>query len=343
MDSSSAENIKPLLFISHKHVDSLIADTIRQFITRSTAGNVDVFQSSSDIAEAPKAGRSLTKQLRETLWKANVVILLYTDQDQDWNYCMWEIGVASHPQSPEARIILFNCNTTAPGVFADQVSVNLRALADIMKFTKDFLTSPDFFPGYGKAITAFDDNDEAVTTAAAEFFEKLKAVLPELPPPFSVDWPAFPFLQLEMKEKDAAIIKNAPTAERSKIATEIILNECVISNADKYCEQLFGMPNFLPDMTLKQLAESWRECNQTSKSKWVEALCSQVTDGALWKFPKNVVELMQGVNDNNWFAPLMIRVRKIPAKATVQFDIYFYKFIVKEDKQAVEIPLPLSE
>ncbi len=82
--NTNPANSKPLLFISHKHTDSKIADIIRTFITMSTSGYVDVYQSSTAWAQGPQVGRSLNKQLRETLWKASILILLYTEQDQDW-------------------------------------------------------------------------------------------------------------------------------------------------------------------------------------------------------------------------------------------------------------------
>jgi len=44
------DNPKPLVFISHKHINKAIADIMRQFIISSTGGNVEVFQSSSEQA-----------------------------------------------------------------------------------------------------------------------------------------------------------------------------------------------------------------------------------------------------------------------------------------------------
>lgn len=340
---TSPSNLKPLLFISHKHSDSKIADIIRTFVTMSTSGHVDVYQSSSPWAEGPQVGGSLNKQLRETLWKASIVILLYTDQDQDWNYCMWECGVASHPSSPETKIILFNCNANAPGVFADAVSVNVRNLVDIQKFTNDFLSSPDFFPGLNSAITDFQKNSQEIASSAADFFQKLQAVLPVPPPAYSVDWPAFPFLQLELKAKEVETISKAKPAERVQLATDVILKECLISSADKYCEQLFGMPSFATEMPFNKLIDAWKETYPDSKSKWVETLCSQVTDGTMWKLPKPVIGMMQGLTDENWYTPIMIRVRKIPSEGSMQFDIYFYKIIIDQQKQSIEIMLPLDD
>ncbi|MDQ6812642.1 MAG: hypothetical protein M3040_02710, partial [Bacteroidota bacterium] len=272
----------------------------------------------------------------------SVLILLYTDHEQDWNYCMWECGVASHPESPETKIILFNCNASSPGIFADQVSVNLRNLVDIQKFTNDFLTSPDFFPGYNRAITNFQKNGSEVASSAADFCQKLQEVLPVPPPAYSVDWPTFPFLQLQLNSKEVEAITKAKPIERLQIASELILRESKITAADKYCEQLFGMPNFAPDMPFSKLVDSWKETFANSQSKWVESLCTQVTDGAMWKFPKPVVGMMQGLTDDNWYSPILIRVRKIPSDGNMQFDIYFYRFMVDQQKKAVEIPLPLE-
>jgi hypothetical protein len=188
----------PLLFISHKHTDSKIADVINDFVTIRSGGRVKVFQSSSPWAAGPHAGRNLNKQLKEALWQTNVFILIYTAPDQDWNYCMFECGVASHPQSPNTRVILFQCGTTRPSLFADQVNVNCRNLPDIQKFTDDLLTDPTFFSGFPGAITQFARSGREVAAAAAELYQKLLVSLPpeiELP---VEEWPAWPFLQLEL-------------------------------------------------------------------------------------------------------------------------------------------------
>jgi hypothetical protein len=342
--SANPQNSKPLLFISHKHDDSKIADAIRIFVSMSSGGRVDVFQSSTALADSPKAGRSLTKQLRDTLMRASVVILVYTAQDKDWTYCMWECGVASHPQDPEGldtRIILFQCTGSSPALFADQVNVNTRNLVDIQKFTDDFLTSPDFFPGLGRAVTDFQSHGPEVASAAADFCQKLQPVLPPEKEDPSIEWPAFPYLQFELDFKDVELIKKSGPKNRAE-AYNVIQEKCVISSADKYGEQLFGVPSFPSDMSFKQLADNWRENYPDSQSKWVEALSGQIMDGAMWRFSKPVWKLMQGLNDDCWYAPIMNRVRKIPAQQLMQFDIYFYKFDVDLQKQSVEINLPVG-
>ncbi|MCY7420793.1 MAG: toll/interleukin-1 receptor domain-containing protein [Chitinophagaceae bacterium] len=322
---------KPVLFISHKHVDSAIADVLRNFINIYSGGRVEVFQSSSPVAASPKVGRSLTKELKKVLRDASVVILLYTDQDQDWTYCMWEMGVASHPDTPETRIILFQCSSSAPALFADQVNVNAKNVVDIQKFVDDFLTSKDFFPECDKAVTDFQSHGQEVASAAADLCQKLQPVLP-VAIKNAIDWPAYPFLQIELSLEQVNLIQASKPEERLKVAQSIILKEGTIINADKYCEQLFGMPSFPPDIKLGDLIENWKS-SVNADTNWVNALCSQITDGAMWKFPKPVLGIMQGVNDQNWYAPQLIRARKIDVRNCMQFDIYFLKIIPSLLKQ----------
>jgi hypothetical protein len=193
-----------------------------------------------------------------------------------------------------------------------------------------------------------------VASAAADFFQKLNAVLPPEKEDPSIEWPAYPFLQLELgfthverinqlevKEKSSPL----EVKERSKAAHQIIQQECVINAADKYCEQLFGVPSFPSGTKLNYLLEVWSECHPESGSKWIKALCDQILAGVVWKFPPPAWELMQGLSDSTWRAPILNRVRKIPCSQCMQFDIYFYRFEVQagEDFARINIPRTMEQ
>jgi hypothetical protein len=119
---------------------------------------------------------------------------------------MWECGVASHSQSPDAKIILFQCTADSPDVFADQVNVNIRNLVAVQKFTDEFLTAPDFFPGLEGPLTHFQPHGKEVASAAAELCHKLHPVLPPEKADPSVEWPVYPFLQFELSFPDVELI-----------------------------------------------------------------------------------------------------------------------------------------
>lgn len=330
--SANAAKLKPVLFISHKHSDSKIADAIRTFVTMQSGGRVAVFQSSSPWAEAPKIGRNLNRQLIQTLWRSSVLILLYTNPDQDWNYCMWECGVATNPQSPDTKIILFDCTDKSPSLFAEQVNVNVRNAADVQKFAKEFLTAPDFFPGFEGPVTEFTPNGPEVINAAADFSEEIEPFLPPAKVDPTDEWPAYPFLQFELGLQTVEEIRAAENEAKHEAARELILSGCLISASDKYCEQLFGVPSFEKNTSFAHLVERWRKRYPQAPTRWVDALCNQILAGAMWELPPRNWELMQGFNDVARYAPVLNRIRKIPSSQCMQFDIYFYRLDVAFEK-----------
>lgn len=340
--STTPTKRRPLLFISHKHADSKIADEIRNFVTMQSGGRVDVFQSSSPWAEAPKAGRNLNSQLREVLWKTSVLILLYTTPEQDWNYCMWECGVATNPQSPYTKIILFQCTDSSPSLFSDQVNINVRNPADIQNFTNDFLTASDFFPGFTEPITQFQPKGREVVNAAATLSKQLEPVLPPVRIDPTDEWLVYPYLQFELRFPQIDEIRAAMGEGQTQKTNDIIKKGCIISGADQYAEVLFGVPSFERETTFLQLIERWRRKFPSSKSLWVETLCTQILAGAMWEIPPRIWTLMQGFSDNTWYAPVLNRIRRIPSNQCMQFDIFFYKFDIDAQKNIIQIQVPVD-
>src|SRR4051794_27688942 len=107
----------PLLFISHKHSDRQIAEALGRFIEERSAARIKVHLSSSPDFQGPRFGKALNAQLRAALWQTEFLILVYTSSDQDWSYCMWECGMAAHPQSPNTTLIVFQCGSEMPSPF----------------------------------------------------------------------------------------------------------------------------------------------------------------------------------------------------------------------------------
>ncbi len=331
---------RPLLFISHRHADKKIADVLSSFVSNRSAGSVEVHQSSSSTAEAPQLGENLRQQLMKYLYKAGVVVMLYTTPDHDWSYCMWECGVALHPESPATRVLLFECAVRSPGPFIDQVRVDARNLVDIQKFTNFFLTQKDFFPGAEKPVTYFHENEPEVIRAAQQLYDELNKVLPPVDENPVEEWPAWPFLQLELSLEKVQLILHTKPEERLQLATNVIQQECLISEADKVAQQLFGILEFSEGMRFQELINIWKNNSSSSQSKWIESLCFQIMKGAIWQFPKLKWELMTGVDNETWYAPVLNRVRKIPSRSCMQFDIYFYKFDVEADGKSVKVSIP---
>jgi len=332
------DETKPLLFISHKQTDRAIADEVARFVEGRSGGNVRVFQSSSFAAESPKVGRSLNRELREKAAEASVVVLVYTYPDQDWNYCMWECGIASDPATPEAKIVVLQCGKHVPAIFADQVFVNARVAVDIQKFTNELLTSSDFFPGFKAAITQFAPQSAQVVDAAADLLAKLAPVLPPSDDD-APDWAPFPLIQLELDRESAAAIADAPADARAKLFADSIAARCFIVADDKAGEQIFGVAG-CKGKTLKEMTDTWRTDHADQSMAWLESLHRQLTDAACSKIPTVDWQLVSDKVGAIWYAPVLACVRPKDTRGCTRFDLYFLPFVPAPDAKTIEIVIP---
>jgi hypothetical protein len=168
---------KPLLFISHRYADRDIARVIAEFVRYMSRGEVDVYTSSDAAFGGAPSSPNLNDQLRRVLWNTDTVILVYTSGDGDWSYCMWECGVATNPSSPETNFIVFQCGRDVPHLFASELRVDARRPEDLRQFTQQMLSSPHFFPRFGRAL-APDVRPDFVQQAAQRLYKELSGVLP---------------------------------------------------------------------------------------------------------------------------------------------------------------------
>jgi hypothetical protein len=297
-----------------------------------TGGRVRIYQSSGFFTEGPKAGRSLSREIRQAVWEAGVVILVYTSPSQDWNYCMWEVGIASDPESPEARIVVFQCGRQTPALFTDQVHVNAHNLIDIQKFTNQLLTDPDFFPSLMKPLTEFTPRSQEVEDAATDLFAKLQPLLP-LDHEDEADWAAWPLLRLEMSLDDATQIANLPPEKRQKESRDILLTKCRVGQDDKACEQIFGIAE-CKGMTLDSLSKAWKESHPQSEATWLDSVCSQLSEAACSKLPALSWEWMPNHTGTAFYAPVLVSVGRRGSQRCIQFDIYFLPLQDCEEKVA---------
>jgi hypothetical protein len=325
----SAASGRPLLFISHRHGDRAIADVVRRFVTDRSGGRIAVFQSSSAQAESPRIGRELQRELKEHLWAAGVVILVFTSSDEDWSYCMWECGVATHPASPETKIVVLQCGPQAPTVYADAVRVNAQDPAGIQKFANEFLTSSDFFPDHGEAVApGFAVNGDEVQLAATQLHEALLEVVPT-DPEDGEDWATVPFLRLQLTYAEVDGIRKLAPAEGART----VLEAARVNEIDAEAKRLFGLGRVDQFAPLSQLIEAWRQGRPDESTKWIDELSEQIRVGSHWRLPRLGWQLLKSVNnaDQARYSPVLSRIRSVPRQRCHQFDVYFNKFDTDDD------------
>jgi hypothetical protein len=333
------ERSQPLLFISHRHADREIADVVRDFIRFRSNGDVLVYQTSSEDAQAPKIGRNVNRELRKALWKTEVLVLIYTSQERDWDYCMWECGVATHSESEDTTVIVLQCGRHLPRVFADQVAVDIRDPKKVRRFVNSFLTDPGFFPGRNEAVTRFQLNDAYVEQAARALYEDLQKVVRPDDDGQVEEWPAVPFVQLELTTSQVREITEEEDDQQAQRTTLRLLLEASVLTADREAAALFGRPTLPAGESFGKILPRTVRDGQTPD--WLKSLASQVTRAAQWNFPAVRWGLMRSSNenDNTWYSPVLTHVRRFPSKA-MQFDIHFQRFACPAGAQAVSLALP---
>jgi CBS domain-containing protein len=161
-----------------------------------------------------------------------------------------------------------------------------------------------------------------VQHAANKFFDDLQAVIPEGP---VVEWPAHPYVQLQLSKDSTKAIVDAPIAERQALARKLVLSEATVSDSDKHLQALFGKAELDNGVTLQHLYDTWKAAYPRRSDSWIDALAEQVGRAAQWQFPTLKWAAMPGVGDGHPHAPVVTRVRKI-AEGSLQFDVYFYPF-----------------
>lgn len=338
---------KPLLFISHRHEDSAIADVVREFVTRNSMGKVKVAQSSSPAGIGPRGGRKLTQELRNLLWEASVLILLYTEPTEDWQFCMWECGVATHPDYRPTDIYVFQCMHGIPKVFEGEVSIDPRNPSSLQSFVNSFLTSETFFPGFeGLRMSDFPDNSDPVKDAARELHVAFQRVLPMATGAREANnWPTCPYINLVLTFDQLDRIE-AATPEDRKELSEHVVEQSVAIEGDSRVSALFGRKEeaFKDErIPFAELLATWKERCPVPDADWCKALSEQMLRCAQEQFPPINWQLMRSsdVDDPRFYGPNVARVRTVPSRRWKEFHIYFTRFNVGPDN-VVKLSIPGS-
>lgn len=321
---------KPIFFISHKHSDRKIASALSAFLNISSRKEIAVVQSSDPIAMGPRLGNVLTQELTEILWNTRVILLIYTAANQDWSWCMWECGVATKPGSLKTRIIVLQCGSEQPKVYADTVRVDVRDPGDVLKFVKAYLTDPEFIPGVGRALApGFSPDGPEVLEAADSLYERLQEVIPKSE---VAEWSAQSVLRLEVKaesgEKALSAVKQAATFEQTVLVAEVT----------QPAWHIFGLAQVEEGMSIGALIKHWREQCGGASPEWAEDIREQIIRAAMRELPVPRWTQLQEADGKECYAPILTRVRQLPGRDALQFDVSLVPFDPSRMTSAISEP-----
>jgi len=322
----------PLIFISHKHADRLIGEAIARFLREKSGGNVRVYLSSSPDFEAPRLGRALNDELKRALGAAEAVILVFTSATEDWQYCMWECGVATDPKDPRpTSLVVVQCAEDEPRPFGDQLRVNALNLDSVETFVKTVLTSTDFFPHRDKPLTGFAGEGAEMKQFAVELHTKLAEVTPT-GPGAERSTPTSPYLRLRLADATAEELRTAYLADDTDKSLEILRTGAEITEESTGADGLFNM-QMGPGATRGAVLTTWRRNRRAGEeARWFSSLADQVEAaivGSLRPVKWAPCETTTGRAD----VPFVAASRRVATG--VEFDVYIVPFAPR--------PIPVTD
>ncbi|ANM30176.1 hypothetical protein ABI59_12230 [Acidobacteria bacterium Mor1] len=320
---------KPLVFISHKHSDTDIGGAIARFVRNISGGNVDVHLSSDPNYEGPRVGKKINDELRTALSRTGLVILIYTsriDQNgeyKDWDYCMWECGLAEEPNSARTEVLVLQCLPDKPIVFQGKLQVLAWERDSVISFARRF-REPDFYPAYevmdektGESKTIAPGpltglSEREIDERAEELLRELREAIKE--PGAREGWSAWTHLQLEIPEADLDGVRNDEEG-RQKIREKVK----VVDHSPGF-PGLFARAAVNKPSHFEKLIGEWEAAYPGRSLDWWETIVQQMLDSMGKRDPQIPCwSRFREINGDDEFIPLVSWVSRLNGELTFDF------------------------
>lgn len=326
------------LFISHKDKDKDIADALRTTVNNWCVGqDVEVYQSSNPKASPVTVGRKIKDDLKRAISDVDVVLLIYTDDKDDWSFCMWECGLATNPRAnaadPDANIVVLQCLNSIPAVFEDQLWVPVNE-EGIEKLTSDFHNSPDFFSRHDGAFLPADK--DTIRERSFALLQKLqKAIRPlrdrtEHKRGFTPQWIRI-HVSLSLSKDQLDLINRTRDPEKSfELTEEVIKSKCVINEkTDTHAFGHFDLAGAKRGLTLWEFYKSWQFSEAGQKFKhmnWFRDLGVAMIRRILNKQALEAqVPVKSAKEQQTWYLPVINAFRSENNDCDWEFLIELYR------------------
>lgn len=313
------------IFLSHRFADKPIADVVRKHLQIWGVQAECCYQASAP-GNGPTIGDPITIELKEALYEANLVILIYTLADNDWSFCMWECGLATNPKKPDTRTVVFQCNPhDKPQVYEGQQLVLLDE-DGIKNFILQFFKEDKFFPNECAVRPSVED--DIIQHYSSSLYNELRTVIPPGRREERYRWDS---MTLQLINDD---LINLNRDDNQTISHSLLQKKCRVIKEFGESLKHFGYSNWEPDLTLEKLFGRWERRVKNSikkKNLWIDELNAEIIRAIInepsdpkWIFMKSAHY------HDSYFYPVVNHVRVLP-DGSMEFDIYFYRSTKKED------------
>lgn len=354
-DQSEALSIKQdevKVFLSHRTDDKPIADTIQKYLKKCGVKEKHIFYSSTtDEGQRPSAGQPLEPAIARALYESNLFILVYTQADEDWQWCMYELGLSqdSNYLAQKGRynttVVVFQCTADGPKVTQGNIRVVINK-DSVTNFVVDLCTNRDFIPNCQPTLK--NAGRDILDPIAEDFFRDLKDVIPTQPSKDIWRWDWFKlklaaeditsYEKVEDHEERARHIRDqAKVIQGHGSALRHFNYTPVVSH---HSSGMFDVNN--PE-TFTQLIKRWNKKKGMDEDRlpsWATEIISEIMKSIDEESASPQQELMKSTQEylGDWYYPIVNHVKR-QSDGSMEFFIYMYR-LEREfkwlDKQILE-------
>lgn len=306
--------VQPLVFISHRHHDREIAAKVADWLKVATNGNVHIFLS-SDGLQGAQVARSITDQIREKVAEASVMFTIYTDEDADWAWVMFEMGIAMDPKTPVTKVVVLQCGDEAPAILPDFKRVQVSVEDDRVGLARD-LYQVGFFPTHPTLKLGGAQADDSVVRAqASKLWESLRDLVPPTDAPRK-QWYPFPWVRIEVPlsaigarwpvDKDRMEGFRLPIKQEGRIVHEDAVTSL-------FAAQTFRGKNLVDLESVLALHD---------QHEWIDSCVDHLAHCLVDSRPTTAMRVVRGLNGGE-YVPLVQRIQHKWFDRAFRFDVMF--------------------
>ena len=158
------------IFISHRHTDSVAAMEMKRLLKGlCEKDKLQVF-----ISEHIEGGQDWFKWIQERLVESNLLVLLYTDSSEDWDWCMYEAGLFTDLKGAEFRkVVCFHSTEQIPKPLRHLQGIKVDK-SNIEQFLMDLYLGTELLKVDLPISPWLQDRQNEITDAAVELTKLLK-------------------------------------------------------------------------------------------------------------------------------------------------------------------------
>ena len=322
------------IFISHRHDDRAIADQVRSALQEWCPKDTKIFQSSAP-GRGIRGGDNILEALLDEIRLTDFFILLFTTADENWSYCMWELGAATAADTRDTTIALFQCTDHAPTIRTECKNFFATEEDSILDFTRSFHNEPSFLvpdDGARGELEPFFDalrrDEETIAKRAQSLHEALKDKIPNAQPRY--EW-RLDLLNLNVDAETAEAIRNSTDASLiDKVANGVKVK----IDSSPGALEVFGRRSLQTETPLEALIDSWRKDlaesdyaaeNETSNAEdWLMDFCADLQRSLDSRSSRRYEHWLRGANGEGLYKPIIAR-RRLKLDDSLDLEVILYK------------------